>query len=297
MHVLTKVFIVLVSLLAVLLVPLVVTYAHNEDSFKAKYEAARAQAAVANTELQEEQVAHGAQVSGLELLIQDRDADNEDLARGRDAATAEIRELTAELAQARSQQQKIRADLATISSAVAAGQQLMDNILAELRDMRTKALASESRAIDLDERLRDVDGQLEVAVAARRALQEELEQLRDEHAQALDEVAIYVERFGALAEGRAELDQEIPVDRRLDATVLNVRRGPDQTLAEINAGARDGVKEGWKMLIGRGGIFLGNLRIIAVDINRATGVVELEDPEGRGRVEAGDRVYARPRSS
>ena len=35
MHVLTKVFIVLVSLLAVMLVPLVVVYAYNENSFKA----------------------------------------------------------------------------------------------------------------------------------------------------------------------------------------------------------------------------------------------------------------------
>ena len=40
MHILTKVFIVLVSMLAVLLVPLVVVYAHNEDSYKAKYEEA-----------------------------------------------------------------------------------------------------------------------------------------------------------------------------------------------------------------------------------------------------------------
>ena len=45
MHVLTKIFIVLVSLMAVLLVPLVVVYANNEDSFKAKYQAASAQAA------------------------------------------------------------------------------------------------------------------------------------------------------------------------------------------------------------------------------------------------------------
>ena len=38
MHVLTKVFIVLVSLLSVLLVPLVVVYSHNEDSYKSKFE-------------------------------------------------------------------------------------------------------------------------------------------------------------------------------------------------------------------------------------------------------------------
>ena len=58
MHVLTKIFIVLVSLLAVLIVPLVVVYAHNEDSFKAKYEAAAALAAAANQNLESEALTH-----------------------------------------------------------------------------------------------------------------------------------------------------------------------------------------------------------------------------------------------
>ena len=44
MHILTKIFVVLVSLLAVLLVPLVVVYAYNEDSYKAKHDAAVATA-------------------------------------------------------------------------------------------------------------------------------------------------------------------------------------------------------------------------------------------------------------
>ena len=40
MHVLTKLFVVLVSLLSVLLVPLVVVYAHNENTFKSRWESA-----------------------------------------------------------------------------------------------------------------------------------------------------------------------------------------------------------------------------------------------------------------
>jgi hypothetical protein len=297
-HVLTKIFVVLVSMLAVLLVPLVVVYAHNEDSFKAKFEAAEARAAAANSKLQNEQVAHAAQVSQLQLLLQEMTGSNEGLAKERDIASAEIRHLSSDLSRAENQQSKIRSDLSTIASAVAAGQDLTEDLLSEVRTMRSEALAAERRAVELDEALRDITGQLEVAVAARRAMQEELQQLREEHARALEQVSMYVARFGAIGEPRASAGLEtVPVDRRLDATVLNVRREADQTLAEINAGSRDGVKEGWMMIIGRGGTFLGNLRIIAVDINRATGVVELEDPGGRGRVEAGDRVYARPRQS
>jgi hypothetical protein len=201
----------------------------------------------------------------------------------------DVRRLEGDLADARSQQGEIRADLATISSAVAAGQDLVESLLSEVRTMRSEALHAERRAVELDEALRDITGQLESAVAARRAVQEELQQLREEHARAMEQVAVYVEKYG-----RIDLDLTPPppmID--LDATVVSVRRGAEQTLAEINAGSRDGVQEGWIMTIGRSGAFLGNLRIIAVDINNATGIVELEDPNGRGRVEAGDRVYAR----
>ncbi len=69
-HVLTKIFIVLVSLLALLLVPLVVVYAYNEDSFKAKYQVADAQAATAVDRLGAEQAVHAAEITRLQLQIQ-----------------------------------------------------------------------------------------------------------------------------------------------------------------------------------------------------------------------------------
>lgn len=290
MHVLTKIFIVLVSLLSILLVPLVVVYAHNEDSFKSKYEAASAQAAAANQNFQNAQLSHAQRETDLDLQIRELMSENEQLARQRESAAADIRRLQIDLAESRSQQAGIRADINTISSAVATGQDLIDSLMTEVRTMRTDAASAERRAVELDEALRDMQGQLDSAVAARRAMQEELQQIKEEHAQALQTVAVYVEKFG-------RLDVEVAASTTptvdLDATVVSVRRGSEQTYAEINAGSRDGVQEGWVMMIGRAGNFLGNLRIIAVDINHATGVVELEDANGRGQVEAGDRVYAR----
>jgi hypothetical protein len=290
-HVLTKIFIVLVSLLAVLLVPLVVVYAHNEDSFKAKYEAAASLAAAANQNLETEGITHAEERARVELQVRELAGENKTLARERETAVTDVRRLDGELADARSQQTEIRADLATISSAVSAGQDLIESLLSEVRTMRSEALAAERRSVELDEALRDITGQLESAVAARRAVQEELQQLREEHARALERVAVYVEKYGRVEMEGGPLPPAITVD--LDATVVSVRRGAEQTLAEINAGSRDGIQEGWIMTIGRSGNFLGNLRIIAVDINNATGIVELEDPNGRGKVEAGDRVYAR----
>ena len=291
MHVLTKIFVVLVSLLAVLLVPLVVVYAHNEDNYKGKFQSAETRAAIAVQELQQIGETHATERAQLQQQLQGLMSDKEALAKDRDTAMADVRGLRKDVALATSRQDKITAHLSTITAAVDAGQKLMEALMDEVRTMRSEALSAERRAVELDEALRDKSKQLEVAVAARRAMQEEIQQLKEEHARALDQIAVYGQKYGRLEQEGFE--PIAPLQTDLDATVVNVRRGLQQTLAEINAGSRDGIKEGWEMTIGRRGTFLGILRIITVDINRATGVVELEDPEGRGRVEAGDRVFTR----
>ncbi len=291
MHVLTKIFIVRVSLLSILLVPPVVVYAHNEDSYKAKYETASAQAAVLKQNIQNAQLAHAQREADLDLQLRELMSDNDGLARQRESSAADIRRLQIDLSESRSQQAGIRADINTISTAVATGQDLIDSLLTEVRTIRSEAVSAERRAVEFDEALRDVSGQLGSAVAARRAMQEELQQIKEEHAQALQTISTYVQIHGRLDVQIAAASTTPTVD--LDATVVSVRRGSEQNLAEINAGSRDGVREGWVMMIGREGNFLGNLRIIDVDINHATGVIELEDAGARGQVEAGDRVYAR----
>jgi len=84
----------------------------------------------------------------------------------------------------------------------------------------------------------------------------------------------------------------VPADRDLACTILGVTTSGDAKLAEINAGSRDGVREGWVLTIADNGRFLANLRITTVDVNRATGVVELEDA-GRGTVSTGQKAIAR----
>jgi chromosome segregation ATPase len=201
----------------------------------------------------------------------------------------DVRRLQTALGELSNQQIGVTANLATISSAIKTAQDLIDSLLTEVRTMRAEAADAERRVVQLDEALRDKTSQLDVAVAARRALQEEIQQLKEDHAHALEQVAQYRSKFGEIDLSKAPA---VVANVDLDAKVLNVRRSNEQTLAEINAGSRDGLRQGWVLMIGREGNFLGNLRIIAVDVNRATGVVEKEDPD-KGKVAPGDRVYAR----
>ena len=73
MHVLTKIFIVLVSLLAVALVPLVAVNARNEASFKGQLEEARTKAAAAQSALAAGVVVVGALSDGRPVRKRDVD--------------------------------------------------------------------------------------------------------------------------------------------------------------------------------------------------------------------------------
>jgi hypothetical protein len=142
--------------------------------------------------------------------------------------------------------------------------------------------------VELDEALRDVTGQLEVAVAARRALEEELARLKDEHSRAMSKLGeAYAKGFGSRDDVRAGAAGIMP-DKTLSAEIVRVERSNSQVLAEISAGSRDGVKKDWSMAISDSSGFVANLRIIDVDINRSTGIVTLE----RSKVQVGQMAHA-----
>jgi hypothetical protein len=293
-HVLTKIFIVLVTLLTVLLVPLVVVYAHNENSYRGKFEESRAEteSAVVLQRTAETRLA-GAEAR-LQARLDELMLDNRTLQTDLDSMSAAVRIKDSELASSDGLKSEIHGQLAVLVSAVDSSQKLTDGLIGEMNQLRSGSLADKRQLAELDEALRDISSQLEVAVAARRALAEELYRLKDENAIALERVAQYVARYGELGGVAAGGLGDGPVpDRDLNATIISVRRSPDQTLAEIDAGQVDGVQEGWLMTIGHGGVFKGNLRIIDVELNHATGMIELEEPENRGKVEVGHRATAR----
>jgi hypothetical protein len=296
-HVLTKIFVVLVSMLAVLLVPLVVVYAHNEESYQRKFDRAEAQLATAQTAKAAAEDSMITVKARLERQIEELSQLNRDLESAVVQAQTESRRLQSELSAAQGLRASDSARLAELASGVSSAHQLTDSLLSEVRAQRTQLLAIEREKVELDEALRDVNGQLEVAVQARRALEEELQRKKDELAGALTQLSHAIaDGFNPNADVRSGGMQDgVAPDKNLDATIISVSRGADHVLAEIDAGSRDGVKQGWVLTIGRGSQFKGKVRITRVDINRATGIVTLEDPfQGPSRlVEVGDTAYAR----
>lgn len=293
MHLLTKIFIVLVALLAVMITPLVAVNAVNESSFKDKWMSAEQKRGAALEQLDGEQQARMAEAAAAAIQAKELEIRIAELQKDYDSSVAETRRMQGELASARSGQEDIRARIGLMAQTQQAQQKLSMTLVAELQALRSRAVDAERQAVDLEEELGIVRSQLEVAQAARRALQEEVQQLNDERDAAIDTISRYVAYIGELPSARAGAASYQPADRNLSSSIINVRRSEDETLAEINAGSRDGVQEGWVLTVADGSRFIGNLRIIEVDVNRSTGIVELEDASARGAVRAGQRAIAR----
>jgi hypothetical protein len=296
-HVLTKIFIVLVSLLAVALVPLVAVNARNEASFKGQLEEARTKAAAAQSALAAGESARQAAEANWNAQTQALEAKITALSKEAAGRTAEVTRLQGELSAAKALQASINSNLEILSQTGKANSELTGKLVSELADLRTRVIAAEKQRAELEEALATSESQRDVADAARRALQEEVQRLSEANQQAMETVQRYMAFAGELPNARAgatggATSGQIPADRDLACSVIGVSTAGDTRLAEVNAGSRDGLREGWVLTVADNGRFIANLRITSVDVNRATGVIELED-SGRGSVSAGQKAIAR----
>ncbi len=295
MHVLTKIFIVLVTALTLAIVPLVAVYATNEGKFKQRWMDEQGKAASASADLSSALAQKTALQSELDMRIAQLDAQILSLKKDNDLKSADARRLQSDLASAKSMQASINSNLEIMAQSGKQSVLTNETLVKEVRDLRERVVSSEKTVVELDETVSTLQSQLEVADAARKALQEELQKLGEEKTVAMSQVAKFVAYYGELPTANAgELRDagRVPADRDLSSTVLDVKKVNDQTLVELNVGSRDGVREGWTLIVGDGGKFIANVRIMKVDVNRSTGVVELENA-GRGGVQKGQKAIAR----
>lgn len=298
MHILTKIFIVLVSLFTVALVPLVMVNSANERTFKSRWEAeeAHAKEAIRDRDLavsraEQMQDAQAAAVRNLETSLREALTQKE-------TAEAGARKIESEVVALRARQDDFNAIMKTYAENDKAKTVLVNVLNEEIVKNRDRLTQIEQEFVKLDEELTTTKSALSVADAARRTLQEEVQRLQEENNAAVETISKYVIAFGQLQTGPGQAGamndvQRVPADRNVTATVISVRRGTDSVLAEVNVGMRDGVQPGWVMTISDGTKFIGNLRITTVDQTRSTGIVELEDPQKRGEVRTGQRASVR----
>lgn len=81
--------------------------------------------------------------------------------------------------------------------------------------------------------------------------------------------------------------QPVAPTLNLTGTVINVRRMGAVTYIEVNLGAKDGVKEGWVLIVTDGDEYISDVQITKVDIASSIGVVVFQ---GNGVAAIGNSV-------
>ena len=306
MHIITKIFVVLVSLLAVAIVPLAVVQSQNQAILKQQVQDRDASLSGVRRDLDAERALRSKTENELQMQVRDLDGEKSRLAADVAQRDARVKGLEAEIAQMRIAQATIQQQVAVLAETDRTKTELTKTLNDELEKLRGRLTDAEKIRIDLEQRVTKADADLEVAQSAVRDLKEQMAALEELKASADQRLSQYEGRYGRLADasgaaGAPASAGVLPgttaaatfVDKDLVARIVNVRRSPEAVYAEIDAGSRDGVREGWVMTISDGDRFIGRLRISTVDPNRAVGTVELEEPSERGPVKAGQRVVAR----
>ena len=294
MHILTKVFVVLVSLLAIALVPLAAVQASNQSVLRQQIKDKDVQVSAARSELDTERALRAKAENDTALQIKDLDAEKNRLQSDLAQNGLRVRSLEADIAQSKIRLASFEQTIAVTMDVDRAKTELTKTLSEELDKQRTLLTDCEGIRIAVEQKLGKTDSDLRVAQEALGDLKEQIASLSSEKVKSDQVVQSFTAKFGPTDSDSGSSTAVAPIpDRNVSASIINVRRTDNQVYAEIDAGSRDGVKVGWTMTIGDGSRFIGKVKITSVDVNKSVGTVELEDVAARGAVRAGQKVSIR----
>ena len=285
MSILTKIFVVLVTVLSVALVAMVVPFAMNVETFKQKYYDAAAEVHVAKAQVQE---LKAAKTRAENELNQQKQAEATAIANLKNQLARMQTDMNLALAQkvaAENQAADIRAELSTLTSSLEQATDIHGLLQAEIRRRREESLKLQQENIALNNTLRDQKTMLESLGEINRFNKEEIVGLEEQNRDLR-------ERLQAAAVDTGD-EAEKPVFKspvQLRGTVTEVRHVGDNTFVAINLGSNDGVREGMQFVIHDDNTFVGNAVVHTVELNEAAARVTLV-PENQ-QIQANQQVWS-----
>ncbi len=272
MSILTKIFVVLATVLSLLLVALLVPFVQQSEELKVQKGDLEQQVSVlkqsAESASQREQAARAeatetkvaAEAQRAELL----DANSKLLSK-LDTVEGNLTTRTAELREARSRNGEL-------AGAQQLNAQIIETLSKEVNDRRAETLDLRTKNIALSNRVNELTTQSETLVQNVRLLKEQMAVLEETSVQpATQQTAGTVET----APVSVPVASGVPVRGQ----ITDVRQVGEVTFVALNVGANDQVREGMEFMIHKGNTFLGNVIITKVDLNSAAGRVTLAKGE------------------
>ena len=268
MSILTKIFVVLVTLLSVATATLIVAFVTNVHNYKD-----------GNVQLKSE----------LAIAVQRAESAQADVERDLNAKNTELTQLSGQIGDLRQQVNTLTTERDRLQQAVVDGRRMNDDIgvrldqlssgfdqlatingvlQTEIRVRREESLKLQTRNIELAAEVRDKSVTLDQAQLMVKRLKEQLA-----------DAANRLRELETMTAGMREVESEDVVSPRPDFPILgevtDVREVGGSLLVELNVGMNDSVLPNMEFVLHDGGLFLANAQIIEVDENASGARVTL----------------------
>lgn len=267
MSLLTKIFVVLTAVAALVYVPLTIAYVNNTNHITDLYQAERQRALVADesARVAAQQLDNLAAAHADEL--EQAEADKADLRGEIDDLMTQVSQRDVDITNVRNQLTSAQAQLEQLTAGAEQTAELLTMLETEVTQRREKWIEAQRQIAELTDSVQDKTTQLVTALEQIRLLRENLvdaeQQIADIRAQG----------------GTAQAEEEgtvtpAGVTYPIRGRVTEVQeRGQETTLVAVNVGSNDNVEEGMEFIVHDGTNYVGTIRIRRVDLNQAAGVV------------------------
>tara|TARA_R110000737_G_scaffold2923_9_gene9092 strand:+ start:8878 stop:9741 length:864 start_codon:yes stop_codon:yes gene_type:complete len=283
-HILTKVFVLFAAVLSIMMAALAISFSVNADRILADYDSALEKAQAAETSLQAykaiEVQAKNTLTENLARL-QDELASRDSNLRRLEAANSELR---IGLRQAESERVSITSKIAQLGVTTETQANIISDYKDELSRLRLDERNYRDEKIDLEKQLGDLESQVIVYEQVKRALQEQLEEVRR-----------LVDNPGgsaatAMGDKRPNEIPGSPISGRVDEVRTDPNTG--DLLVKIDLGTNDRITNNARMYVHRGNTtYLGELVVFKVDMNHAVARVAYMVP-GQS-IREGDQILSK----
>ena len=287
MSVLTKVFVVLVTVLSVLLATLVVAFVANVEDLRGQLTETRTALAAATAKAATKQAEITSVMAGLSQQIKDLESAKTNLTSEINSLRATLVQRQAELESERASSAQIKADISRLTAANQQHAETGRALQAELAYLRKVDVEQKTKLIQMADRNNELEGQLDTLTRQVRrfrertvAMQERLAALEQKIRELPPEWQVVFRR------PEAEAAEPFVSDILIPGHITQVNRSGEETLVEINVGSNDHVAPNMKFVVYRGNQFLASLIVTAVDADASAGRLEVV----QGDVRVGDQV-------
>lgn len=289
MHWVTKVFIVGAAVLSVLLAALVMAYSVNVKEIRDEHANMLAARQAAETSLANQTTQFGSERTKLLETINSLQTEAVALRQASAQLQAENSAARTDKFRADANVESITQKIAQLAETNKTLTSLIEKYRDEVTTLREAELKYRKREIELVDRNNDLESQKEVLDGQARALSEQVVELRAQ-----------IESANSGVSPTDIASQTPQALKAFRGRITEVKRDPKtgETLAEINLGTNDGVKDKMELWLARdNSALLGRLTVIKADLRTAVGRFDslgIKDPDTKKAYELRpeDEVYS-----